>query len=145
MSCDVSKPLLCKNIFHLLDILSSTQGFQIWSSGQFCTTTYLNVSLKLLPKFWDVSRSILFHFMQKPSDVLWKYWVNQPHFHSGPIWWFVLQLYFNLLLLLWFLFLLVALPARTLSPTGWTHWRNYSTCNHALFFLSKTELLQNLH
>ena len=145
MSCDVFKTLLCKNIFHSLDILSSTPSFQIWSSGQFCTTTYLNISLKLLPKFWDVNRSILINFLQKPSDVLWKIWVNHPHLHSGPTWWIVLQLYFDLLLLLWFLFLLVALPAKTLSPRGWTHWSNSSSCNHALFFLSKSEDLQNLH
>ena len=145
MSCDVFKTLLCKNIFDYMDILSSTPSFQIWSKGQFCTTTYLNISLKLLPKFWDVNRSILINFLQKPSDVLWKNWVYQPLLHSGPTGWIVLQLYFNLLLLLWFLFLLVALPARTLSPRGWTHWSNSSTCNHALFFLSRTELLQNLH
>ena len=72
MSCDVFKTLLCKNIFHSLNILSSTPSFQIWSSGQFCTTIYLNISLKLLPKFWDVNRSILINFLQKLSDVLWK-------------------------------------------------------------------------
>ena len=145
MSCDVFKTLLCKNIFHSLDILSSTPNIQIWSSRLFCTTTYLNTSLKLLPKFWDVSRSILFHFMQKPSDVLWKYWVNQPHFHSGPIWWFVLQLYFNLLLLLWFLFLLVVLPAKPLSPSAWTHWEIIGPCIDVFYLLSRTEVLQNLH
>ena len=43
MSCDVLKSLLCKNIFHSLDILSSTPSFQIWSREQFCTTTPLNI------------------------------------------------------------------------------------------------------
>ena len=145
MSCDVFKTILCKNIFNSLDILSSTHDFQIWSSGQFYTTTYLNISLKLPPKFWDVYMSMLIIFLQKPSDVLWKIWVNQPIFHSGPTWWFVQQLYFKLLLYPWFLFLLVVLPAKPLSPEEWTHWRIFSACNHALFFLSKTDVLQNLH
>ena len=145
MSCDVFKSLLCKNIFCSLEILSSTPSFQIWSSGQFCTTTYLNISLKLPPKLWDVNRSILFNFMQKPSYVLWKIWVNQPHFHSGPTWWFVLQPYFNLLLYPWFFFLLIDHPTKPLSPGEWTHWRILSACNEAFFFLSKTEDLQNLH
>ena len=65
MSGGVFKSLLCKNICCSLEILSSTTSFQIWSSGQFCTTTYLNVYLKLPPKLWDVNRSILFNFMQK--------------------------------------------------------------------------------
>ena len=145
MSCDVFKSLLCKNIFCSLEILSSTTSFQIWSSGQFCTTTYLNISLKLPQKLWDVNRSILFIFMQKPTCVLWKIWVNHPHFHSGPTWWFVLQPYFNLLLYPWLFFLLIDRPAKPLSPGEWTHWRILSACNHAFFFLSKTEDLQNLH
>ena len=52
MSCDVSTSLLCKNILWLLEILSSTSTFQIWSSRHFCTTTYLNISLKILPNVW---------------------------------------------------------------------------------------------
>ena len=42
-------------------------------------------------------------------------------------------------------FLLVALPTKPLSPGGWTHWRILSACNETSFFLSKTEVLQNLH
>ena len=145
MSCDVFKTLLCKSIFHSLNILSSTPNFSSLVQSAFCTTTYLNISLKLLPKFWDVNRSILINFLQKPSVVLWKNWVNQPRFHSGPTWWIVLQLYIDLLLLLWFLFLLVALPAKTLSPRDWTHWRILSTGNDALFFLSRIGFLKNLH
>ena len=145
MSCDVFQSLLCKNIFHSLDILSSTPSFQIWSSGQFCTTTYINISLKLPPILGEVSRSILSIFMQKPSYVIWKFWVNQPHFHSGPTWGFVLQPYFNLLFYPWFSFLLIDHPAKPLSPEECTHWRILSACNHAFVFLSKTEDLQNLH
>ena len=52
MSCDVSTSLLCKDIFWLLEILSSSSTFQIWSSGHFCTTTYLNILLKILPSVW---------------------------------------------------------------------------------------------
>ena len=95
-SCDVFESLLCRNIFHSLDILSSTPSFQIWSREQFCTTTYSNISLKLPPKLWDVNRSISFNIKQKNMDVLWNIWVNQPLFHSGPAWWFVQQPPFNL-------------------------------------------------
>ena len=28
---------------------------------------------------------------KNPSVVLWKIWVNHLHFHSGPVWWSVLQ------------------------------------------------------
>ena len=144
MSCDVSKPLLCKNIFHSLDILSSTPSFQIWSSGQFYTATYLNISLKLLPKLGAVSRSILFHFVQKPSAVLWKFWVNQPRFHSGPALWFLLQPYFFAPMILCFL-LLVESPTKPLNPGACTHWFIFGSWNNAFFFLSRIEVLQNLH
>ena len=52
MSCEVSTSLLCKNILWSLEILSSTSIFQIWSSRYFCTTTYLNILLKILPSVW---------------------------------------------------------------------------------------------
>ena len=116
-------------LIHSFDILSSTLGFQIWSSGQFYTTTYLNISLKHPPKLWDVNRSIWFNFMQKPSYILWKIWVIQPNFISGPTWWFVLQPYFNLLLYPWFFFLLVVLPTKPLSPGAWTHWNIFGPWN----------------
>ena len=95
--------------------------------------------------FGDVSGCIQFNSMQKPSDVLWKIWVNQPLFHSGPVWWFELQLYFILLWCPWPFSLLVALPSKPLSPEEWTHWRFWSACNKPFFFLSKTGVLQNLH
>ena len=145
MSGDVSTSLLCKDIFWPLEILGSTPSFQIWSSGQFCTTTYLNISLKLPPKLWDVNRSILFNFMQKSSYVLWKIWVNQPHFHSGPTWWFVLQPYFNLLLYPWFYFLLIDHPAKPLSPRDQPHRHVLSWPDCPFPFLSRFEFHQNLH
>ena len=144
MSCDVSKSLLCKKIFHSLDILSSTPSFQIWCSGQFYTTTYLNISLKLLPKLGEVSRSILFQFVQTPIYVLWKIWVNHPLFHSGPTWWFVQQLYFKLLLYPWFFYLLVVLHAKPLSPGACTHWIIFGSWSDAICLLSRIEFLQNL-
>ena len=139
------KTLLCKKIFLSLNTLSSIPSFQIWSRGLVCTTTYLFISLKLLPKFWDVSGSILFSFMQKPSYVLWKIWVNHPHLHSGPTSGFVLQLYFNLLLLLWFLFLLVVHLTKPLCPGECTHWIIFGSWSDAICLLSKIEVLQNLH
>ena len=145
MTYDLPKSLLCKNMFCSLEILSSTPIFQIWSSGQFCTTTYLNISLKLPPKFGEVSRSILSTFMQKNSCVLWKFWMNQPNSHSGPTWGFVLQPYFYLLFCPWFFFILEVLPTKPLSPGEWPLWRILSACNETSFFLSKTVVLQNLH
>ena len=100
---------------------------------------------KTSTKIRGVSRSILFNLMQKPIDVLWKFWVNQPHLHSGPTWGFVLQPYFYLLFYPWLFFLLVVVPTKPLSPRDWTHWSIFGTWYHALFFLSKTEVLQNLH
>ena len=129
--------------FSHLEILSFSPSFQIWSSLHFCTTTYLNISLKLPPKLGDVSRSILFIFMEKPSYVLWKIWVNQPHFHSGPTWWFILQPYFNLPFYPWFFFLLIDHSTKPLSPGEWTHWSIFGPWNYAFSFcpemvLSKT-------
>ena len=145
MSCDVFKTFLCKNIFQSLDILSSTHNFQIWSSEQFCTTTYLNLSLKLPPKFWDVNMSMLINFLQKPSVVLWKIWVNQPHFHSGPTWWFVQQPCFYLLFDPWLFLLLVVPHVKPLSPGACTFWINFGSWNNVIYFLSRIEVLQNLH
>ena len=83
--------------------------------------------------------------MQKPFYVLWKIWVNQPLFHSDPSWWFVLQPLFILFFYPWFLFLLIAHPAKPLSPGEWTHWRILSSCNGAFPFLSKINFLTNLN
>ena len=108
--------------FGTLKILSFTPSFQIWSSGQFCTTTYLSISLKLPPKLGEVSRSILFILVQKPTNVLWKIWANHPLFLSGPVWHFLLQPHFILLCWPWFFFLLIVHPTKPLSPGEWTHW-----------------------
>ena len=145
MSCDVFKSLLCKNIFHSWNILSPTLNFSSLVQSAFCTTTYLNISLKLLPKLGEVSRSLLFHFVQKPIYVLWKIWVNQPHLQSGPTWWFVQQPYFCLPSGPWFLFLLVVLPDKPLSPGACTHWITFGSWNNAIYLLSRIEVLQNLH
>ena len=55
MSCDVSTPLLCKNTFWPLEILSSTPTFPIWSSRHFCTTTHLNILQKNSSKCLEMS------------------------------------------------------------------------------------------
>ena len=117
MSCDVFKSLLCKNIFHSWNILSPTLV-----QSAFCTTTYLNISLKLIPKLREVSWSLLFHFVQKPIYVLWKIWVNQPHLHSGPTWWFVQQPCFYLLFNPWSFLLLIVPHVKPLSPGACTFW-----------------------
>ena len=145
MTSDVSKSLLCKKIFLSFNILSSIPNFQIWSSGHFYTTTYLNISLKLPPKFWDVNMSMLINFLQKPSVVPWKIWVNQPLFHSGSTWWFVQQLYFKLLLYPWFFYLLVVLHTKPLRPGACTHWIIFGSWSDAICLWSRIEFLQNLH
>ena len=52
--CHVMFPhhFYAKISFSHLEILSPTPNFQIWSSRYFCTTTYLNISLKILPSVW---------------------------------------------------------------------------------------------
>ena len=72
MSCDAPRSLLCNNKIISLLILSVTHVFLLWSSGHFCTTTQLNISLEPPPKLWDISSSMPSNFMQKHSDVLWK-------------------------------------------------------------------------
>ena len=141
MSCDVFKSLLCKNIFHSLNILSPTLNFSSLVQSAFCTTTYLNIHLKLLPKLREVSRSLLSLFVQKPNYVLWKIWVNQPHFHSGPTWWFVQQPYFCLLFNPWFFILLAVLHVKPLSPGACTHWINFGSWNNVIYFLSRIGVL----
>ena len=145
ISCDVSKSLLCNNIFNTLHILSSSFNFLLWSREQFYTTTYLNISLKLLPKLGEVSRSLLFHFVQKPIYVLWKIWVNQPHLHSGPTGWFVQQPCFYLLFNPWLFLLLVVSHVKPLSPGACTFWIIFGSWNNAIYFLSRNVVLQNLH
>ena len=145
MSGDVFKSLLCKNIFHSLNVLSPTLNFSSLVQSAFCTTTYLNISLKLPPKLGDVVRSILFNFMQKPTGVLWKLWAKRPLLLSGPVWYFLLQPYSNLPFYPWFFFLLIDHSTKPLSPGEWTHWRILNACKHALFLVPRTEVLQNLH
>ena len=68
MSCEVPTSLFCKNIFWLLEILSSTSIFQIWSSRYFCTTTYLNIFLKILPSVWGCQEM---HIIQLHAKTQW--------------------------------------------------------------------------
>ena len=42
-------------------------------------------------------------------------------------------------------FLLIAHPAKPLSPREWTHWRIFRACISAFFFLSRIGFLKNLH
>ena len=145
MSCDVFKSLLCKNIFHSWNILSSTLNFSSLVQSAFCTTTHLNISFWPPPKLWDIVSGLRFHIMQDPSAVLWKYWVNQPHFHSGPTWWFVQQPYFCLLFNPWLFLLLVVLHVKPLSPGACNFWIIFGSWNNAIYFLSRIVVLQNLH
>ena len=145
MSCDVSTSLLCKNIFWPLEIFSSTSTFQIWSSRYFCTTTHLNISLKILPSVW---RCQLMHIIQLYAKTHWCSLKNLSESTSFSFWSSLVictaTLNYLALVTLSF-FLLVALPSKPLSPGEWTHWRFLSACNKPFFFLSKTGVLQNLH
>ena len=145
MSCDGSKSLLCKNTFWPLEILSSTPTFPIWSSRHFCTTTHLNISLKILPSVW---RYHVVHTIQLYAKTQWCSLKNLSESTTFAFWSNLVictaTLFYFALVTLSF-FLLVALPSKPLSPGEWTHWRFLSACNKPFFFLSKTGVLQNLH
>ena len=145
MSCDVSTSLLCKNIFWLLEILSSTSTFQIWSSRYFCTTTHLNIPLKILPSVW---RWQWMHTIHLQAKTQWCSLENLSGSTSSAFWSNLVictaTMFFFALITLSFL-LLVALPTKLLSPGDWAHWRLWSACSKPLFFLPKTGVLQSLH
>ena len=145
MSCDVSTSLLCKNTFWPLEILSSTPTFPIWSSRHFCTTTHLNISLKILPSVW---RCQWMHTIQLYAKTQWCSLKNLSKTTSFSFWsslviWTATLFYFALVTLSFFL--LVALPTKLLSPGDWAHWRLWSACFKPFFFLSNTGVLQSLH
>ena len=145
MSCDVSTSPLCKNIFWLLEILSSTSTFQIWSSRYFCTTTYLKISLKILPSVWRCQQMHMIQLYAKTHWYSLKYLCESTSssFCSSLVICTATLFYFALVTPNFFL--LVVLPTKPLSPGEWTHWRILSACNETFFFLSKTEVLQSLH
>ena len=145
MSCDVSTSLLCKNIFWSLEIFSSTPNFQIWSSRYFCTTTYLNIYLKILPSVWRCQQMHIIQLYAKTHECSLKNLSKSPSF---ALW---SSLTFSTATLIYFalvpmsFFLLVALPTKPLSPGDWTHWSIFSACNDSLQFLPKPGFLKNQH
>ena len=145
MSCDVSTSLLCKNTFWPLEILSSTPTFPIWSSGHFCTTTRLNISLKILPSVWRCQQMHIIQLHAKTQCCSLK---NLSESSSFPFWSSLVictatPFYFALIPLSFFL--PIVLPTKLLSPGDWTHWSIFSACNDSLQFLPKTGFLKNLH
>ena len=145
MSCDVSTSLLCKNIFWLLGILSSTSTFQIWSSRHFCTTTYLNIPLKILPSVWRCQQMPIIQLYAKT------HWCSLKKLRESSSSSFCSSLVICTATLIYFapvpmsFFLLIVLPTKPLSPGDWTHWSIFSACNDSLQFLPKTGFLKNLH
>ena len=126
-------------------ILSSTSTFQIWSSRYFCTTTYLNIPLKILPSVWRCQQM---HIIQLHAKTQCCYLKNLSESTSFSFWSSLVictatLFYFTLVPMSFFL--LVALPTKPLSPGEWTHWRILSACNETIFLLSKTGVWQNLH
>ena len=83
--------------------------------------------------------------MQKHSAVLWKIWVNQPHF---PFWSSLVistaTLFIFAPMILCFL-LLVDSPTKPLNPGACTYWIIFSSWNNAIYLLSRIVVLQNLH
>ena len=145
MTCDVSTSLLCKNIFWSLEILSSTPNFQIWSSRYFCTTTYLNISLKILP---CVGRCQQMHIIQLYAKTHWCSLKNLRKSSSSSFWSSLVictATIFYLALVALGLILLVDHSTKPLSPGDWTHWSTFSPCNNSLQFLPKMGFLKNLH
>ena len=145
MSCEVSTSLLCKNIFWSLEILSSTSTFQIWSSRYFCTTTYLNIPLKILPSVWRCQQM---HIIQLYAKTHWCSLKNLRKSSSSSFWSSLVictatLIYFALVPMSFFL--LIVLPTKPLSPGDWTHWSIFGPCNNALHFLSRFGFLKNLH
>ena len=145
MSCDVSTSLLRKNIFWLLEILSATSTFQIWSSRYFCTTTYLNIPLKILPSVWRCQQMHMIQLYAKTHVYSLKDLSKPSSFTLWP------SLAFSTATLIYFalvpmsFFLLVVLPTKPLSPREWTHWSIFGACNDSLQFLPKSGFLKILH
>ena len=145
MSCDVSTSLLCKNTFWPLEILSSTPTFPIWSSRHFCTTTHLNISLKILPSVWRCQWMHTIHLQAKNQSCSLK---NLSGSTSFAFWSKLVictaTLFFLALVTLSF-FLLAALPTKLLSPGDWTHWYIFGPCKDSFSLLSRFGFLKNLH
>ena len=83
--------------------------------------------------------------LKKSTGVLWKIWAKHPLLLSGPVWYFLLQPYFNLPFYPWFFFLLIDHSTKPLSPGEWTYWSIFGPWNYAFYFLSKNGFLKNLH
>ena len=146
MSCDVSTSLLCKNIFWLLEILSATSTFQIWSSRHFCTTTtYLNIPLKILPSVWRCQQMHIIQLYAKTHWCSLKYLSESTSssFCSSLVICTATLIYLALVTMSFFL--LIDHPAKPLSPGEWTHWSIFSPCNNSLQFLPRFGFLKNLH
>ena len=132
MSCEVPTSLLCRNILWSFEILSSTSILQIWSSRHFCTTTYLNILLKILPSVWGCQEM---HIIQLHAKTQWCSLKDLSEstsfpFRSSLMICTATLFYFALVPLI--VFLLIVLPTKLLSPGDWTHWSIFSACNVSL-------------
>ena len=113
MSCDGSTSLLCKNTFWPLEILSSSPTFPIWSSRHFCTTTHLNISLKILPNVWRCQWMHTIHLQAKTQccplknlsgSASFAFWYNLMICTATPLYFALIPLSF---------FLPIALPTKS--------------------------------
>ena len=145
MSCDVSTSLLCKNIFWSLEILSSTSTFQIWSSRHFCTTTYLNIPLKILPSVWRCQQMHIIQLHAKTQCCSMK---NLSESTSSSFWSSLVictATIFYLALVALGLILLVDHSTKPLSPGFGNHLIIFGPYINDLYFLSRFGFLRNLH
>ena len=145
MSCDGPTSLLYKNTFWPLEILSSSPTFRIRFSRHFCTTTHLNISLKILPSVWRWQWMHTIHLLAKTQWCSLENLSESPSFAFWSNWVVCTATLFYFALVTLSFFLLVALPTKLLSPGDWAHWGFWSACSKPLFFLPKTGVLQNLH
>ena len=83
--CHVMFPhhFCAKMSFSHLEILSSTSTFQTWSSRYFCTTNYLNISLKILPSVWRCQQMHIIQLYAKTHECSLK---NLSKSSSSALW-----------------------------------------------------------
>ena len=132
MSCEVSTSLLCKNILWSFEILSSRSIFQIWSSRYFCTTTYLNILLKILPSVWRCQWMLIMQLHAKTQWCSLKYLSESTSFSFWSSLVICTATLFYFALVPMSFFLLIVLPTKPLSPGDWTHWSIFGACNDSL-------------
>ena len=98
----------------------------------FCTSTYLNIVLKILPSVWRCQWMLIMQPHAKTHECSLK---NLSKSSSFALW---SSLAFSTTTLIYFalvpmsFFLLVVLPTKPLSPGEWTHWSIFGSWDNNL-------------